>query len=40
MVEQSKSIDYKARKVKFVGKVDEETLDEVLAILSSIVDRA
>jgi mRNA interferase MazF len=40
MVEQSKSIDYKARKVKFVEKVDEETLDEVLAILSSIVDRA
>ena len=40
MVEQCKSIDYKARKVKFVEKADEETLDEVLAILKSIVDRA
>ena len=40
MVEQCKSIDYKARKVKFVEKADEETLDEVLAILDSIVDKA
>jgi len=39
MVEQYKSIDYQARKVKFVEKVDEETLDEVLAILGSIVDK-
>jgi len=40
MVEQCKSIDYKARKVKFVEKIDEETLTEVLAILSSIIDIA
>ena len=40
MVEQCKSIDYKARKVKFIEKADKETLDEVLAILGSIVDRA
>jgi len=40
MVEQCKSIDYKARKVKFIEKIDNETLDEVLAILGSIVDRA
>ena len=40
MVEQCKSIDYKARKVKFVEKIDEDTLDEVLAILGSIVDKA
>jgi len=40
MVEQCKSIDYKTRKIKFVEKVDEETLDEVLAILDSIVSKA
>ena len=40
MVEQCKSIDYKARKIKLVEKVDEETLDEVLAILDSIVNKA
>ena len=40
MVEQCKSIDYKTRKVKFVEKVDKETLDEVLAILDSIVSKA
>jgi len=40
MVEQCKSIDYKTRKIKFVEKVDEETLDEVLAILDSIVNKA
>ena len=40
MVEQSKSIDYKTRKIKFVAKADEETLDEVLAILHSIVNKA
>ena len=40
MVEQCKSIDYKTRKIQFVAKADEETLDEVLAILESIVSRA
>ena len=40
MVEQCKSIDYKTRKIKFIKKVDEETLDEVLAILAGIVDKA
>jgi mRNA interferase MazF len=40
MVEQSKSIDYKARKVKFVEKVDNKTLDEVLAILESILNKS
>ena len=39
MVEQCKSIDYKARKIKFVEKLDKDTLDEVLAILGSIVDK-
>ncbi len=40
MVEQCKSIDYKTRKVKFIEKADEETIEEALAILSSIVDKA
>jgi mRNA interferase MazF len=39
MVEQCKSIDYKARKIKFVKKAKKEVIDEVLAILGSIVDR-
>ena len=40
MVEQCKSIDYKTRKVKFVEKADKETLDEVLAILDTILSKA
>ena len=40
MTEQCKSIDYKARKVKFIEKSDKETLDEVLAILDTILSRA
>jgi len=40
MVEQCKSIDYKTRKVKFVEKADEETIEKALAILGSIVDKA
>ena len=40
MVEQCKSIDYKTRKIKFVEKADEKVIDEVLAILSSTVDKA
>ena len=36
MVEQMKSIDYKSRKVKFIEKAKQETLDEVLRIMESI----
>ena len=37
MTEQFKSIDYKVRKVKFVAKVDDEVLDNVLGILESVI---
>jgi len=37
MVEQVKSIDYRARKLTFAGKCSRETLDEVLAILDASV---
>lgn len=37
MSEQIKSIDYKARNVKFVSKVDEEVLNQVLGLVESIV---
>jgi len=37
MTEQIKSIDYKARKVTFVEKVDEDTLNQVLGITESII---
>ncbi len=37
MTEQIKSIDFKARKVKFVGKVDNNTLKQVLGITESIL---
>lgn len=37
MTEQIKSIDYNARKVKFVEQVDEETLNKVLGITKSII---
>lgn len=37
MVEQVKSVDYRSRKVKFIEKVPEESLNEVLAILDAIV---
>ena len=33
MVEQVKAVDYKARKWKRIGRLDRETLDEVLLIL-------
>jgi mRNA interferase MazF len=39
MVEQCKSIDYKARKIEFVEKIDSNTLNDVLAILESIVSK-
>jgi mRNA interferase MazF len=37
MCEQVKSIDFRARDVKFVEKVDEHTLDSVLGIVESIL---
>lgn len=37
MTEQIKSIDFNARKVKFVKKVDEDTLNQVLGITKSII---
>ncbi len=35
MVEQVKSIDFHARKVKFIGKASERLLNEVLSILDA-----
>ncbi|MDD5160000.1 MAG: type II toxin-antitoxin system PemK/MazF family toxin [Sulfuricurvum sp.] len=37
MSEQVKSIDYNARKVKFVTKVDDEVLNHVLGLVESIL---
>jgi mRNA interferase MazF len=37
MTEQIKSIDFNARNVKFVEKVDEDTLNQVLGITKSII---
>ena len=37
MVEQIKSIDYNARKTKFVGKASDEVLDMVLSILDACI---
>lgn len=37
MTEQIKSIDYNARKVKFVEKINENTLNQVLGITKSII---
>lgn len=37
MVEQVKSIDYQARKAKFIGKASEEVLDTVLSILDACI---
>lgn len=37
MAEQLKSIDYNSRKVKFVEKIDSETLEEVEAIIKAIM---
>jgi mRNA interferase MazF len=35
MVEQVKSVDFRSRKVKRIGKVSEAVLEEVLAILDA-----
>ncbi len=37
MTEQMKSIDFKARKVKFVAKVNDDVLNKVLGMIESIV---
>ncbi len=37
MVEQIESIDYQARKAKFIGKASDETLDTVLSILDACI---
>ena len=37
MVEQVKSIDYQARKIKFIGKASDEVLDMVLSILDACI---
>ncbi len=37
MVEQVKSIDYRARQAKIVGKASEDLLDEVLSILDACI---
>ncbi len=37
MSEQVKSIDYNARKVKFVAKVDQEVLNHVLGLVETII---
>jgi mRNA interferase MazF len=37
MVEQVKSIDYQARKIKFIGKASDEALDMVLSILDACI---
>lgn len=37
MSEQVKSIDYTARKVKFVAKVDDEILNHVLGLVETII---
>jgi mRNA interferase MazF len=35
MVEQVKSIDFRARKVKYIGKAPQNVLEEVLSILDA-----
>ena len=37
MTEQVKSIDYQARNVKFVAKVDKDVLNQVLGLIESII---
>jgi mRNA interferase MazF len=37
MVEQVKSIDYRARHAKFIGKASDDLLDEVLSILDACI---
>jgi mRNA interferase MazF len=37
MVEQVKSIDFRARKAKIIGNVSDDVLDEVLSILDACI---
>ena len=37
MAEQMKSIDYNSRKIKFIEKADEKTINRVLGIVDSIL---
>jgi mRNA interferase MazF len=37
MVEQVKSIDYRARQAKLIGKASDDLLDEVLSILDACI---
>ncbi len=37
MVEQVKSIDWRARRVKFIEKIPQPTLNEVLSVLDAFV---
>jgi mRNA interferase MazF len=37
MVEQVKSIDFHARKIKFIGKASDDVLDVVLSILDACI---
>ena len=37
MVEQVKSIDFRARKAKLIGKASDDVLDEVLSILDACI---
>ena len=37
MVEQVKSIDYRARRAKLIGKASDDVLDEVLSILDACI---
>ena len=37
MVEQIKSIDYRARKIKFIGKASDDALDVVLSLLDACI---
>ena len=37
MVEQVKSVDYKARNIKMIQKASEEHLDEVLGVLEACI---
>lgn len=37
MIDQVKSVDFRSRQVRFVNESDEDTLDEVLAILDAVL---
>ena len=38
MTEQLKSIDYNSRKIKFVEKADNNTMEQILGIIDSILE--